>query len=81
MTKFNYNDIVCVRPDFDSEFYRGRKAWIVGVFENRPGPYFDKFPIGVVYSVEFEDGSSTEFHESDLELVEAVPPTDSDVQE
>jgi hypothetical protein len=42
----------------------GERAWIVSVFEQRPkDSYFDKFPEGVVYSIEFEDGSSTEAHE------------------
>lgn len=67
MPKFTYNDIVRVKPDSESTLRRDR-AWIVGIFEDRPGPYFDKFPEGVVYTIEFEDGSSTEVHEASLEL-------------
>jgi hypothetical protein len=65
--KFNYDDVVQVRSDASSELRPGAKAWIVSVFETRPGPYFNKFPEGVVYTIEFEDGSSLEIHEQDLE--------------
>jgi len=65
---FNYDDVVKVRRDASSELRPGAKAWIVGVFETRPGKFFDKFPEGIVYSIEFEDGSSIEIHEADLEL-------------
>jgi hypothetical protein len=70
MSKFTYNDIVRIRET--GGVAASRKAWIVGVFEKRPqqGTYFDKFPPGVVYTVEFEDGSSTEFHEDDLQAWE-----------
>jgi hypothetical protein len=34
--------------------------------EKRPGTYFDKFPPGTVYMVEFEDGTATEVHETAL---------------
>lgn len=71
MAKFTYNDIVRVRPSARQEAKPGEKAWIVGVFTDRPGPYFDQFPKGVVYTIEFEDGSSTEIHESDLEFLES----------
>lgn len=81
MTKYSYNDTVRVRHDSGSVDNRGRTAWIVGIFEHRPGPYFDKFPDGVVYSVEFDDGSSTEFHETDLELLEATPPDELGARE
>jgi hypothetical protein len=47
----------------------GAKAWIVGIFTERPGPYFDSFPTGVIYTIEYEDGSSTEMHEADLSRV------------
>ena len=61
--KFTYDDIVRVSEPANSQSC-GRKAWVVGVFETRPGPYFDKFPPGPVYTVEFEDGSSEEVHET-----------------
>ena len=34
---------------------------------DRNGPYFDQFPPGVVYSIEFEDGASIEVHGDRLE--------------
>ena len=70
--RFNYDDIVRIQPSAGLEGRASERAWVVGVFENRPeGGYFDKFPEGIVYSVEFEDGSSTEVHESDLRLDES----------
>jgi hypothetical protein len=68
MTKFAYNDIVRARQDADPGLRRGR-AWVVGIFEHRPGTYFNKFPDGVVYTIEFEDGTSEEVHEANLESV------------
>jgi len=67
MPKFDYNDIVKVRSQADPKLRRDR-ACIVGIFTDRPGPYFEKFPTGIVYTVEFEDGTSDEIHEDDLEL-------------
>ena len=67
MTKLTYNDIVKVVENAAEDLRPGSRAWIVGVFENRPGSYFDKFPPGVVYTIEFEDGSSLEIHEVNLE--------------
>tara|TARA_R110001592_G_scaffold305345_1_gene577963 strand:+ start:326 stop:571 length:246 start_codon:yes stop_codon:yes gene_type:complete len=78
--KFNYNDIVKVRTTSDSSTVdrQGEQAWIVGVFTERPsGEFFKKFPPGIVYSIEFEDGSSIEVHEKDLILVDANPGSDS----
>ncbi|MFI3221185.1 MAG: hypothetical protein QX189_19035 [Methylococcales bacterium] len=64
---FNYDDIVKVREDADSTLRPNAKAWIVGVFETRLGNFFDRFPEGIVYSIEFEDGYSIEIHETDLQ--------------
>lgn len=66
MTKFTYDDIVRVSLLAPSNMRPGKKAWIVGVFEEKMGPYFDQFPPGTIYSIEFEDGSSLEVHESML---------------
>ena len=65
---FDYDDVVRVRSGAPADLRPGKKAWVVGVFATRPGPYFDRFPQGVVYTIEFEDGSSMEIHEADLEL-------------
>ena len=70
MTKFTYDDVVKVLESAPAELRPGCKAWIVGVFEKPSGKYFSAFPDGVVYTVEFEDGSSTEVHESNLILFE-----------
>jgi hypothetical protein len=67
MPRFNYDDIVNVRSGASADLHPCKKAWVVAIFDTRPGPYFDKFPDGVVYMVEFEDGSSLEIHENDLE--------------
>ena len=65
--KFDYDDVVVVKGGELDAVRIGSKAWIVGVFEQRPaGGYFDKFPPGVVYTVEFDDGFSTEVHEDKL---------------
>jgi len=70
MPIFNYDDIVRVNVGSDTPSVPFRKAWVVGVFEKSLGSHFDKFAPGVVYSVEFEDGSATDVHEDDLELWE-----------
>lgn len=71
--KFNYDDVVRVQPFANIEARPNERAWIVGVFEARPeGSYFDKFPAGVVYSIEFEDGSAIEVHEANLRLDEST---------
>jgi hypothetical protein len=67
--RFTYNDVVRVLPSARAEARPGAKAWVVGVFaESRPGEYFSRFPDGIVYSIEFEDGSSLEVHESELQF-------------
>jgi hypothetical protein len=72
MAKFAYDDIVKIIDGAASELRPGSKAWVVGVFEekDRQGQYFEIFPEGVVYTIEFEDGKSTEIHEADLVLFE-----------
>lgn len=65
--KYTYDDVVKVRTGAAAELHPGATAWVVSIFETRPGPYLDRFPEGIVYTVEFEDGSSVEEHEQDLE--------------
>jgi hypothetical protein len=67
MPIFNYDDIVKAVNTAPINARPGSKAWIVGVFETRRGEFLKSFPEGVVYTIEFEDGSSTEVAESDLE--------------
>lgn len=79
MAKFNYNDAVLVKGA-NARDHGHERAWIVGVFEDRPGPYFDKFPKGVVYTIEFEDGTSVEVHENNLEADHPAAGTTPDEQ-
>ncbi|MBK8970952.1 MAG: hypothetical protein IPM37_06115 [Hahellaceae bacterium] len=67
MPKYNYDDIVKVSPSAPRSARPGSKAWVVGIFETRRGDLLDSFPDGVVYTIEFEDGQSTEVHESNLD--------------
>ena len=64
--KFDYDDVVRVIADAPSQCRPGEKGWIVGVYEERTGAFLEKFPIGTVYTIEFEDGSSAEVHEKYL---------------
>ncbi len=69
MSKFTYDDIVVIRNSADPKLRPGQRAWVIAVFdtrESRPGTAFDAFPEGVVYSVEFEDGTAVNVHEHDL---------------
>jgi hypothetical protein len=67
--KFTYNNIVKAKQGSPSILRSGEKAWVVGVVEveKRNGSYFDQFPPGVIYTIEFEDGASIDAHEDDLE--------------
>lgn len=70
MSKFTYDDIVRVVQGADPKLRPGSKAWIVGVFIDRPrGSYFDGFPEGVIYTIEYEDGGAMDVHESHLERI------------
>lgn len=68
--RFDYSDIARVREATMSLSRLDARAWIVGVFLERKGSYFDQFPSGPVYTIEYEDGSSHEVPERDLELWE-----------
>jgi hypothetical protein len=65
MAKFSYNDIVTARAGVSASPRRDT-AWAVGIFESHLGLYFDKFPKGFVYTIEYEDGSSEQIHEDNL---------------
>jgi hypothetical protein len=67
--EFTYSDIVRVKDDASDPLRRGHKAWVVLVVrpQDRSGTYFDRFPPGVVYSVEYEDGVAEDAHEDSLE--------------
>ena len=70
MSKYAYDEIVIVREGIASGVPSGTKGWVIAVFADtasRPGTAFDHFPDGAVYTLELEDGSTAELHESWLE--------------
>jgi hypothetical protein len=66
--KFDYNDRVKVICASSNLSRLGALAWIVAVLETRAGPFYDAFPPGQMYVIEYEDGSSHTVHENDLEF-------------
>jgi hypothetical protein len=66
MPKFTWGDSVRILENAPGDLRPGSVAAVVGVEEDRQGSYYEKFPEGVVYTVEFEDGSSVDVHESYL---------------
>jgi hypothetical protein len=69
MNKFTFGDMVRIRREAPHQLRPGEEASVFMVFlpPDRDGSYFDQFPPGVVYSVEFEDGASVDIHENWLE--------------
>jgi hypothetical protein len=65
--KFTYDNILKVRDTAKAAERRGEKAWVVGVIDDRARYPLEKFPPGVVYTVEFEDGEAIDIHEDDLD--------------
>lgn len=64
---FTYDDIVRVSNSAGKYLRPGSKAWVIGVFLDRPaGRYFENFPDGVIYTIEYEDGQAADVHESQL---------------
>lgn len=71
MAKFTYDDTVKVKITAPSEVRPGALASVIAITEEpRQGSYFEKFPPGTIYSIEYEDGVASEIHESLLELAE-----------
>jgi hypothetical protein len=67
--RFTYDDVVRALPTAPLMARPSARAWIVAVYTDpKPGEYFAEFGDGVVYTVEFEDGTSTEVRENDLEF-------------
>ncbi len=68
MTKFTWGDSVRISEDAPANFRPGSRAEVVGISElrQRHGSYLQQFPSGVVYTVEFEDGSDADVHEDHL---------------
>lgn len=69
MNKFNYDDVVRVRSDAHREFRPGERAWVAGVTteDRRIGSHYEQFPLGTIYTIEFEDGDSLDIHEDSIE--------------
>lgn len=68
MPIFTYSDIVMVSHHAPMNYRRGSKGWIVDIIENRERFKLPTLPDGIVYTIEYEDGSSVDAHESYLEL-------------
>lgn len=69
MAKFTYDDTVAVLASAPATLRPGALASVIGITEEpRQGSYFEQFPPGNVYLVEYEDGVAVSIHESNLEL-------------
>lgn len=78
IAKFTWGDSVLISEDAPANLRPGSPAEIVGISElhQRHGSYLLRFPGGVVYTVEFADGSDAEVHEDHL-----IPqPPDSELK-
>jgi hypothetical protein len=77
MTPFTYNDTVRVKQTAPARCRPGELASVVGISlaAERSGEFLRAFPHGILYTIEFEDGSSVQLHE---DLVEkGAFPTES----
>lgn len=65
---FTWDDIVIVTEAAPMHLRPGSRAWIVGISreDQRSGSFREQFPTGAVYTIEFEDGSDAQAHESVL---------------
>ncbi|HWC99899.1 MAG TPA: hypothetical protein VG456_24235 [Candidatus Sulfopaludibacter sp.] len=68
MAKFTWGESVRIAEDAPASVRPGTPAEVVGISERRDGhgSHLQGFPGGVVYTVEFEDGSDTEVDEEYL---------------
>jgi hypothetical protein len=68
MPRFTWGDSVRIAEGAPANVRPGSPAEVVGFSEQhkRRGSYLQEFPTGVVYTVEFEDGSDAEVHEDHL---------------
>jgi hypothetical protein len=71
MNKFTFDDTVRVKKDAPNPLRQGQKASVIMVFlpHDRNGSYFDQFPPGILYSIEYQDGVSVDVHEDFLEIL------------
>jgi hypothetical protein len=75
MGKFTFDELVLVKEDAPHPLLRGQKASVTMVFlpRDREGSYFQRFPPGVVYSIEYQDGESVDVHEDFLDRHASSP--------
>ena len=66
MSKFTWGDSVQIAEGAPADLRPGSMAVVVGLSEERHGSFLERFPHGMVYTVEYEDGSSVELHEDHL---------------
>lgn len=71
---FTWGDIVIISDAAPAEWRPGAIAWVVGVFECSETHPVGDFPPGMVYLVEFEDGSATEVTEQVLRYADPRDP-------
>ena len=72
MPRFTYSDLVTAIEGAQPALRPGEPASVIAVIEekDRKGSYLSAFPPGVIYSIEFEDGSAIDIHESQLRSAE-----------
>jgi len=65
MAPFTYNDTVRVKQAAPAQWRPGELASVVGISleAERSGEFLKTFPHGILYTIEFEDGSSVQLHE------------------
>jgi hypothetical protein len=68
VSKFTWGDGARIESEAPDCLRPGSAVAIVGVVEQheRRGTHFDSFAEGVIYTVEFEDGTSLDVHEGHL---------------
>jgi hypothetical protein len=71
LAKYTWNDLVKAVSGAPEKWRPGAFASVVGISEEseRRGSYREEFPHGVVYTIEFADGSSVDVEEASLEAV------------
>lgn len=68
VNKFNYDDVIRVRSDAHQKFRPGERAWVVDVIteDRRIGSHYEQFPLGTIYTIEFEGEDSIDIHEDSI---------------
>jgi hypothetical protein len=72
MTKFNWGDPAFVKDDAPIEYKPGSLVHVVGISADSSDPveWDERFPEGVVYTIEFENGDSIDVEEAALRQYE-----------